>query len=106
MQDDMMDMMEMTNEINETLGRSYAVPDDVDESDLMDELDALELELGEEETEGGEAEPSYLQEPDLPSAPTGEYAQEEGQAEDQQQNEPLAVNQSNKNLSLGKKKLR
>merc|ERR1739848_786670 len=94
MQDDMMDMMEMTNEINETLGRSYAVPDDVDETDLVDELDALELELGEEETEGGEAEPSYLQEPDLPSAPTGEYAQEEGQAEDQQQNEPLAVNQS------------
>merc|ERR1711977_443949 len=65
-----------------------------DMMDLMDELDALELELGEEETEGGEAEPSYLQEPDLPSAPTGEYAQEEGQAEDQQQNEPLAVNQS------------
>ncbi len=54
----------------------YAVPDDVDESDLMDELDALELELGDEEAEGAEGEPSYLQDDDigLPSAPTGETA--------------------------------
>ena len=83
MQDDMMDMMDMTSEINETLGRAYNVPDDVDESDLMDELDALEFELGEEaEAEAGQESgvPSYMQdqETDLPAAPTGEF---EGQAE-------------------------
>ena len=78
MQDDMMDMMERSNEINEALGMSYAVPDDIDEGDLMDELDALELDLAEEDlTEGNEGEPSYLQDTDLPAAPTGEMAQEE-----------------------------
>lgn len=98
MQDDMMDMMEMTNEINESLGRAYAVPDDVDESDLMDELDALELELGDESlTEGADAEPSYLQEPDLPEAPTGAAAEDFGvpQETEGQASEPiLAGNQT------------
>jgi len=31
----MMDLMDMSSEIQETLGRSYAVPDDIDEDDLM-----------------------------------------------------------------------
>lgn len=31
----MMDLMDMSNEIQETLGRSYNVPDDIDEDDLM-----------------------------------------------------------------------
>ena len=97
MQDDMMDMMEMTNEINESLGRTYAVPDEIDEADLMDELDALELELGDEALEeGNEGEPSYLQEPDLPSAPTGQGADEFGVPEEQReegQAEPVAANQ-------------
>jgi hypothetical protein len=51
----------MTNEINEAMGRSYDVPDDLDEADLMAELDALEEDLA---TEGPAAEggvPSYLQ---------------------------------------------
>ncbi|XP_076955446.1 vacuolar protein sorting-associated protein 60.2-like isoform X1 [Bidens hawaiensis] len=77
LQDDMMDLMEVSNEIQESLGRSYNVPDDIDEEDLMGELDALEADMG-LETEG-EGVPSYLQpdnEPDyeelnLPSAPTG-----------------------------------
>ena len=30
-----MDLMDMSNEIQETLGRSYNVPDDIDEDDLM-----------------------------------------------------------------------
>ncbi|XP_076902656.1 vacuolar protein sorting-associated protein 60.2-like [Bidens hawaiensis] len=76
LQDDMMDLMEVSNEIQECLGRSYNMPDDIDE-DLMGELDALEADMG-LETEG-EGVPSYLQpdnEPDyeelnLPSAPTG-----------------------------------
>ncbi|KAM5535515.1 hypothetical protein V8D89_010852 [Ganoderma adspersum] len=50
---DMEDLLEQANEIQETLGRSYAVPDELDEADLQAELDALELEV---EDEG----PSYL----------------------------------------------
>ncbi|KAI3757190.1 vacuolar protein sorting-associated protein 60.2 [Cynara cardunculus var. scolymus] len=78
LQDDMIDLMEVSNEIQESLGRSYSVPDDIDEEDLMGELDALEADMG-LETEG-EGVPSYLQpdnEPDLneelnlPSAPSG-----------------------------------
>lgn len=35
MQDEMMDLMDVSNEIQETLGRSYNVPDDIDEEELM-----------------------------------------------------------------------
>ena len=67
----MEDLLEQANEIQESLGRSYAVPDEIDEADLeagvqlvvcspfvvltccLPELDALELD---EELEG----PSYL----------------------------------------------
>jgi len=57
---DMEDLLEQANEIQETLGRSYAVPDELDEADLEAELDALQFE---EEEEG----PSYLA--DLNKAP-------------------------------------
>lgn len=73
-QDSMFDMMDMTNEINEAMSRSYGVPDDVDESDLMAELDALEGEYSLNESAVGTV-PSYLQEPEeqhevaMPSAP-------------------------------------
>ncbi|KAG2155002.1 Snf7 family [Suillus bovinus] len=50
---DMEELIEQANEIQESLGRSYAVPDEIDEADLEAELDALQLE---EEEEG----PSYL----------------------------------------------
>ncbi|KAL1946524.1 hypothetical protein VTO73DRAFT_14628 [Trametes versicolor] len=50
---DMEDLLEQANEIQETLGRSYAVPDEIDEADLQAELDALELDV----EENG---PSYL----------------------------------------------
>ncbi|CAH1421433.1 unnamed protein product [Lactuca virosa] len=78
LQDEMMDMMDISSEIQESLGRSYCVPDDINEDDLMGEIDALEADIG-QETEG-EGVPSYLQpdnEPDLneelqlPSAPSG-----------------------------------
>ncbi|KAL4282008.1 hypothetical protein GQ457_03G028290 [Hibiscus cannabinus] len=77
LQDEMMDMMDMSNEIQETLGRSYNVPDDIDEDELMGELDALEADMGTE----ADGVPSYLQpdkeeldldaELNLPSAPSG-----------------------------------
>ncbi|KAG1370201.1 putative RING finger protein 10 [Cocos nucifera] len=81
MQDEMMDLMDMSTEIQESLGRSYNVPDDIDEDELLGELDALEADMG-AETES-DAVPSYLQ-PDkesdldaelsLPAAPTGHAA--------------------------------
>ncbi|KAL6764732.1 hypothetical protein V8C86DRAFT_1366345 [Haematococcus lacustris] len=50
----------MSKEINEAMSRSYEVPEDVDESDLMAELDGLEEELSMEAGAKG-ATPSYLQ---------------------------------------------
>lgn len=41
MQDEMQDLLEMGNEIQESLGRSYDVPEDVDEAELDAELEAL-----------------------------------------------------------------
>jgi len=55
--DDMGDLLEDADEINEIMGRSYGVPEELDENDLMDELNSLEDELAEEETE---ETPSYL----------------------------------------------
>ncbi|CAA2970018.1 charged multivesicular body 5-like [Olea europaea subsp. europaea] len=78
LQDEMMDLMDVSNEIQESLGRSYSVPDDIDEEELMGELDALEADMGMETESDGV--PSYLQpdkesdldsELNLPSAPTG-----------------------------------
>lgn len=74
---EMEDLLEQANEIQESLGRSYAVPDEVDEADLQAELDALALE---DETEG----PSYLA--DLDKAPDfiDEAPVELGQAENKE----------------------
>lgn len=74
--DEMADMLDLTNEIQETLGQTFGVPDDIDEEELMGELDALEDEMLNEEVEEGAA-PSYLTEEveadalSLPSAPDG-----------------------------------
>ncbi|XP_058083498.1 vacuolar protein sorting-associated protein 60.2-like [Magnolia sinica] len=66
MQDEMIDLMDVSNEIQESLRRSYSVPDDIDEDELLGELDALEADMGTKtEYEGVLA---YLQtdnEPDL-----------------------------------------
>jgi charged multivesicular body protein 5 len=59
MQYDMEELLEQSNEVQESLSRSYAVPDEIDEADLEAELDAL----GMEEEEGE----SYLA--DLNKAP-------------------------------------
>jgi charged multivesicular body protein 5 len=72
--DEMEDLRALAGEVQDALGRTYDVPDDVDEADLLGELDALEAEMG---AEGAEAvatgsAPSYLQddnEEELPSAP-------------------------------------
>jgi hypothetical protein len=52
----------MHNEIQEVMGQTFGVPDDIDEDELLGELDALEDELAAEAmgaSEGGI--PSYLQ---------------------------------------------
>eukprot|EP00882_Tetradesmus_deserticola_P001825 GHRQ01001958.1.p1 GENE.GHRQ01001958.1~~GHRQ01001958.1.p1 ORF type:complete len:222 (+),score=100.50 GHRQ01001958.1:359-1024(+) len=78
LQDELADMADLTNEINEAMGQSYAIPDDVDEADLMAELDALEGDLALEDAVGASG-PSYLQEPELelPAAPQQHDAEEE-----------------------------
>jgi charged multivesicular body protein 5 len=72
--------VDYSNEIQESLGRSYNVPDDIDEDDLLGELDALEADMGSEDV-SADGVPSYLQadpepepepEMNLPSAPTGQ----------------------------------
>ncbi|KAJ3018164.1 hypothetical protein HKX48_003076, partial [Thoreauomyces humboldtii] len=70
-QDEMEDLLEQANDLQETMGRSYGLPDGLDDDDLEAELDALGDELMEDE-----AEPSYLQEPtytpEMPSAATSD----------------------------------
>jgi len=69
LQDDMSDLMEQNNEIQEMMGQAYGVPEDLDETDLNDELQMLEDQIVEEDTavtaENKEADtvketPSYL----------------------------------------------
>ncbi len=71
MQDEMQDLMEMGNDIQESMSRSYDVPEDVDEAELDAELEALgeevELEssLGVGETPGFMVDevPQFIDEP-------------------------------------------
>ena len=48
LQDEMADLMEVGNEIQESISRSYDIPEDVDEDELDAELEALgdEMEYG------------------------------------------------------------
>lgn len=45
MQDEMMDLIDVSNEVQENLGRSYNMQDDINEEELMGELDALEASM-------------------------------------------------------------
>eukprot|EP01088_Endostelium_zonatum_P016918 TRINITY_DN4772_c0_g2_i2.p1 TRINITY_DN4772_c0_g2~~TRINITY_DN4772_c0_g2_i2.p1 ORF type:complete len:251 (+),score=55.94 TRINITY_DN4772_c0_g2_i2:258-1010(+) len=62
--DEMEDMFLDSNDIQDVLAKSYAVPDDVDEADLEAELDALGDEVMMDE------EPSYLQATTAPMSET------------------------------------
>ncbi|CAO3638382.1 unnamed protein product [Cunninghamella blakesleeana] len=73
LQDEMEDLLSQANEVQETLGRSYNLPDDIDEDDLEAELDALGDEFDFEEEEV----PSYLQDTvDLPKAAENDPSKE------------------------------
>ncbi|KAI9206177.1 Snf7-domain-containing protein [Polychytrium aggregatum] len=90
MQDELEDLMDQANDIQETIGRSYNLPDGIDEDDLEAELDALGDELNFEEEEV----PSYLQEePVLPSVSTEEPTMPGGlQTEPKQTEAPVKLN--------------
>ena len=63
LQDEMADLMDMGNDIQESISRSYDLPEEVDEAELDAELEALgeEVELGESGL--GESEiPGFLTE--------------------------------------------
>ncbi|CAK7204336.1 Vacuolar protein-sorting-associated protein 60 [Sporothrix eucalyptigena] len=63
LQDEMADLMDMSNEIQETLARSYDIPEDIDEADLDAELEALGQEVDyEAELNGTVGVPSFMQE--------------------------------------------
>ncbi|KAF2866875.1 putative SNF7 family protein [Massariosphaeria phaeospora] len=75
LQDEMADLMDMGNDIQESISRSYEVPDEVDEEELDAELEALgdEVELdGIGETSGvpsflmDDAPPQFIDEPPQP----------------------------------------
>ncbi|KAJ5138819.1 hypothetical protein N7535_006551 [Penicillium sp. DV-2018c] len=61
MQDEMADLMEIGNEIQESISRAYDVPEDVDEAELDAELEALGEESMFESSMGESAMPSFLQ---------------------------------------------
>jgi hypothetical protein len=66
-----MRVQEMHNEIQDVLGQSFALPDGLDEDDLMEELDALDDEMAFELESGGRAGvPSYLQVPSSSTVPS------------------------------------
>lgn len=61
-------------EIQDMLGRSFAVGDDIDEDELLGELDLIEDEIALEADVAPTGVPTFLEEPDLPAAPTGPVA--------------------------------
>lgn len=61
MQDEMADLMEVGNEIQDSISRAYDVPEEVDEADLDAELEALGEESMFETGMGENAVPSFLQ---------------------------------------------
>ncbi|QPG98491.1 hypothetical protein C2857_007662 [Epichloe festucae Fl1] len=76
LQDEMADLMDVGNEIQDSLARSYDIPDEVDESELDAELEALGMEQ-ELEMEMGGAVPGFLQDEVAP-----EFIDEPPQMED------------------------
>ncbi|OHE92179.1 Snf7 family protein [Colletotrichum orchidophilum] len=74
LQDEMADLMDIGNDIQESLARSYDVPEDVDEAELDAELEALGMEA-ELEPDMGAGLPSFLQD-ELPEFVDEEPAKE------------------------------
>jgi charged multivesicular body protein 5 len=60
LQDEMADLMDMGNDIQESLSRSYDIPEEVDDAELDAELEALGEEVALEGNLDAEGLPSYL----------------------------------------------
>lgn len=61
-QDEMADLMELGNEISESMGRAYDIPDDVNEAELDAELEALgEDMMFEQQAESAGGLPAFMQ---------------------------------------------
>mmetsp|Transcript_28348 Transcript_28348/g.54011 ORF Transcript_28348/g.54011 Transcript_28348/m.54011 type:complete len:233 (+) Transcript_28348:235-933(+) len=73
LRDEMSELMDQSNEIQETLGRTYNLPEEMDEDDMFEELNDLEEEMAGEVGSG--SLPSYLQE-DLPDIPNEQANQQ------------------------------
>jgi charged multivesicular body protein 5 len=76
LQDEMADLMDVGNEIQESMSRGYDIPDEVSESELDAELEALGLEQ-ELEMEAGGSVPGFLQDEVVP-----DFVDEPPQTED------------------------
>jgi len=61
LQDEMQDLMDIGNEIHESISRAYDVPEDVDEAELDAELEALGEESMFESAVGEDAIPTFMQ---------------------------------------------
>ena len=66
MQDEMADLMDAGNEIQESISRSYDVPEEVDEAELDAELEALGDETMYEDPMGENAVPNFMQDETAP----------------------------------------
>ena len=54
-------LQDMHQEIQDVLGQNFGIPDDIDEDELMEELDALEDDLTADTEANADGVPSYLQ---------------------------------------------
>lgn len=89
--DEMQDLHADFEDIQEAMG-GFSAPIDIDEEELMGELDALGDELLQEGVDEGEnGVPSYLQEVELPEAPTGEGPMPAAPAPGETEEETIAM---------------
>jgi charged multivesicular body protein 5 len=85
LQDEMADLMDMGNDIQDAISRSYDVPEEVDEAELDAELEALGEEVAMDGIGEGEGMPAYLMEEsgvpsfiDEPPEPAGKVKEAAG----------------------------
>ncbi|GEQ68232.1 hypothetical protein JCM33374_g1899 [Metschnikowia sp. JCM 33374] len=83
LQDEMLDLIDKSNELQESLSMSYDAPDDISESELDAELDALgdEMQFEAELDASGLGTPSYLATDSVPDKLPAFIDEEEEQAQ-------------------------
>lgn len=94
MQDEMFDLMADANDIQDVLSRSYETPEYIDEDDVMDELNALEADMGQDDALG-----DYL-DAELPAAPAANPAPAVADKKPMKQAEDTETRQLERELGL------